>query len=226
MDFEPAEMVLTDPSPAPGAKHGVKRPRSDSQHAAISLLSLGDRSKPETVTRPPPVSSYYNARMPVRTSCPSILARTAQCFSQADVLYHGTCSFFLLFELADGAYPSVMAYLCFVTPPFGCANSFTTEPFRFHVTFPCAGPGLRQLFTDAERAEQFLSHIRAYSAPHGEDFKALVTAINSPYLPESAPVTAVLKVFDARPKYVLRKLAFSMLPPSSAYVVAGWLFTP
>jgi hypothetical protein len=37
-------------------------------------------------------------------------------------------------------------------------------------------------------------------------------------LPESAPVTAVLKVFDARPKYVLRKLAFSMMPPTSAYV--------
>ena len=76
-------------------------------------------------------------------------------------------------------------------------------------------PNLRELYTDAERAEHFLSHMRALYAPHREDFRKMVLGINDSAAPTAREEAAGLKVFDARPKYVLRKLAFSMLPTNS-----------
>lgn len=76
-------------------------------------------------------------------------------------------------------------------------------------------PPLRERFTDAERAELFLTHYRATFAPHGAAFRRLVEGINNPTSTASKEVANCLKVFDARPKYVLRKLTFSILPASA-----------
>ncbi len=79
-------------------------------------------------------------------------------------------------------------------------------------------PPLRETFTDAERAEQYLAHMRALYIPHGEEFRKMVLGIHNSTHPECKEEATVLRVFDARPKYVLRKLAFSMLPTNNKCV--------
>lgn len=73
-----------------------------------------------------------------------------------------------------------------------------------------AESGKQQRVSDARRAELFLTHVRESENPCGEAFRALVASINEST--RSSSDTYGMKAFDARPKYVLRKLCFSILP--------------
>ena len=70
----------------------------------------------------------------------------------------------------------------------------------------------RQRLSDARRAEQFLNHVREKFAPKREAFRRLVVGINDAKRSSTDDELYGMKVFDARPKYVLRKLAFSIVP--------------
>lgn len=86
----------------------------------------------------------------------------------------------------------------------------------FHVMLAAYSPPVRSYLTDGERAELFLVHMRATFAPHGAAFVQMVKNIAA--IPAPCPEAAIMRVWDARPKYCLRKLCFSILPASSKYV--------
>ena len=68
---------------------------------------------------------------------------------------------------------------------------------------------------DSAKAELYLSHVREVADPRGDDFKAFVTLMSAMMTPADDDVAYGLRLYGARPKYVLRKLCFSLLPEGS-----------
>lgn len=68
---------------------------------------------------------------------------------------------------------------------------------------------------DASKAEQFLTYMRENVNPTGDKFRQFVHDVNTG-LSDNNDLGRAMKRFDTRPKYVLRKLCFSILPETSA----------
>lgn len=106
-------------------------------------------------------------------------------------------TFFLVNQTSHRSTPSLCCFLVLFV--------FVSEPAR-----------ATGRLSDARRAEQYLSFVRDTVGPTREDFRALVAGIHDTKRSSSADAVHGMKRFDARPKYVLRKLAFSVVPSTPA----------
>lgn len=88
---------------------------------------------------------------------------------------------------------------------------------------PPTTPQRARVLTDAEAAHKVLTALRDTYNPAGDEFMAVVDSIFSA-APRSSPhskaMTALLASHGARSKYILRKLAFSLVPNSKEQRVA------